>query len=389
MTAWNPTDSVQVIINGSIYGSELDVYSLSVTGGRTSNGYQPEPMQANFDLIPSTGYLSYNLMDEVEITVTDPSTSNNVTIFFGYIQDVQFNYALYGNGVGQRRYSITALDPTATLQFAKFNGSPTINQASAGAQIAQALSYWQYPPIMDSGGGVLRYTTSPTSNPTINDQSGSTYDLDQINMTSSDNLGEFIIETASQVNGCLYFKPQNKMLYFDGVARRSGRTAFQLGYDEIRPDITLTESIGMVLNKVLVTRTGTDASNSNTTSITEFGRRDFTRDTRIHNLTDAQTKAANYLTAFSNVSSGSVVRRWRPSTISVDLHNPNLTHAKRSSLLNVFCGSTVDVNVPDPTGVGTFGKMTLNCYIEGWQWSFGPQQLTFTATLALISDLPE
>lgn len=380
MTAFTP--DVYVIVNGSSYQAEIDVTTLSITGGRSSNGYQPDPMVATFDLVPASGYLNHQLMNEVQIQVTNPYTSTAITLFFGYIQDINYNYLAYGNGVGQRRYSITAMDPTATLSFASFGSAPTITQDVAGAQIGQALSYWSYASVIGA-----RWTTSPTTSPSINDTSGSTFELDAINPSATDSVGDFITETASQVNGCLYFNPIDQLIYFDGVNRRAGRTAYSLGLDQIRPDINLSQSLGMVVNATRVNRQGTDATNSNATSISNFGKRTFVRDTRLHSLTDAQTKAANYLTSFSNVSSGSVVKRWRPSTISVDLHNPELTDIKRSSLLNTFCGKTVDVTVPDPdTDTGT---MVLNCYIEGWSWSFGPKQLTFTGSLSLITDSKE
>lgn len=380
MTAFDPT--IQVIINGGLFGDEIDITTLNITGGRTSNGYQPEPMQAIIDLIPSSGNITYSLMDEVEIQVIDPSTSNPVTIFWGFIQDINFGFAFMGNAVGQRKYTIVALDPTSTLPFATFNASPTIAQANAGRQIGQALSYWDYASMIG-----VRWSTYPTLSPTIDSNGGATFALDQINVTTTDNVGEFIAETASQVNGCFYFKPQDKQIWFDGVDRRKNRTAFTLGYNEIKPDITLTQSVGMIMNKVLVTRAGTDASNSNSTSINEFGERSFTRDTRLHDLADATTKAANYLSAFSGVSSGSLVKRWRPTTISVDLHNPDITDSKRSSLLNIFCGTPVTVTVPDPTD--GISDLVLSCYIEGWQWTFGPKQMSLTASLALKTDLPE
>lgn len=372
------TPYIEVKINGSTYRDEVDINTLSITGGRISNGYQPEPMVANIDILPND-YIDFKLMESVEITVTNPATSSASWIFWGYISDINYNFYSYGNGKGIRRYSITALDPTSTLSFATFGTSPTIAQDVAGAQIGQALSYWDYAAVIG-----VRWTTSPTSSPTINDTAGSTFELDAINPAATDSVGDFITETASQVNGCFYFNPIDQKIWFDGVNRRAGRTAYTLGLNEIRPDVNLTQSVGMIINASRVTRSGTDATNSNTTSKTQFGKRTFTRDTRLHSLTDAQTKAANYMTSFSNVSAGSLVKRWRPTTVSVDLHNPDLDDTKRNSLINTFCGKRVNVVVPDPDT--TSSTMTLNCFIEGWTWTFAPKQMTLTASLALTND---
>jgi hypothetical protein len=376
MTAFSP--DLYVKVNGNTYQTEVDANTISITGGRISNGYQPEPMVATFDILP-TDYYDFKLMESVEIEVVDPSTSSAVTIFYGYVQDINYNFFAYGNGVGQRRYTITAMDPTATLAFASFNASPTISQGNAGEQIGQALGYWDYASVVG-----LCWSTSPTLVPSINDQSTSSFVLDAINPAQTDIIGEFITETASQVNGCFYFNPIDQQIYFDGVTRRTGRSAYTLGFNEIKPDINLSQSVGMVLNSILVTRSGADSTATGTTSKTTFGKRRFQRDTRLHLSANATTKANNYLTSFSNVSSGSVIKRWRPSTISVDLHNPELTDAKRSSLINTFCGKRVNVTVPDPDT--TSGTMTLNCFIEGWTWNFGVNQMSITAQLALTND---
>lgn len=386
MTAYSPI--IQISVNGSLTGDEIDVNTLSITGGRANTGYQPDPMVATVDLLPSTSYPTYDLNDELEIQIIDPSTSLGVNIFKGYISDINFNYYAFGNGNGQRRYTITAQDPTSILAFQSFYpGTPSFVQNDAGMQLALGLGYTNFSTM--SIFGTLPYTTYPTLSPTIDSAPGATYDLDAISPAQTDIIGDFCRDTANMVNGVMYYKPQDGMIWFDGVTRRSGRTAFTLGSNEIKPDINLSRSIGMIINRAKVTRAGGDKYASSTTSQNIFGRRWYQTDTRLHLASDAQTKATNIVSAFAGVSAGVQAKVWRPSTITVDLHNPNLTDAKRSSLINVFCGSRVDVTVPDPENVGSMGQITLSCYIEGWTWSFGMKQASITMNLALVSDVPQ
>jgi hypothetical protein len=278
------------------------------------------------------------------------------------ITDITFSYRNFGNGNGIPTYTITAMAAIGTLEWNRCTPI-SYDMDYAGAQILALMSDWQIG---------SQYNNADTYNSTTMPQTGGAV-LDAFSNAGTENLYDVIRYTASSAGGVFYDRADGT-IWYDRRSDRNSRSAFTLTNDDIDSSIAFTRSITAIGNYVKIIRTGTDATASYSTSVGKFGRRYGERDTRIHNLSDAQTLANSFIAGFKSPV-------WRPDTVSCTLTNPQMSDATRANLFGVFCGSKVTIPVPSDIGGGT-----ASYFVENFTWTVDVGYLNVSLGLAPTND---
>ena len=356
MTAFTPVYSLY--INLIDQSANCEIQSVSIYGGRYDTFTQPTPRIATFQITPLGSFTAPNLGDEIYLNVMG---FYGYPIFYGFVTDVRFSYRNFGNGNGIPTFEVTAAAHITTLDWNTCTPSINYSLDYAGAQILAMMSDWQ----MGNRGSVNYDST------TMPQTGGAT--LDAISPTSNDNLGDVIRNTASSAGGVFYEKA-NGDVYYDRRSDRNSRSAFTLAASDIDSTVSFTKSITAIGNDITIVRTGTDATASDLTSISKFGKRSGSRDTRLHVLSEAQTLANSYIAGFKSAV-------WRPDTITCNLSNPNMTDTTRANLLDVFCGSKVTIPIPS-----AIGGSTGTYFVENFAWTLDVGHLTVALGLAPTND---
>ena len=356
MTAYTP--EYGLYYNSLDQTANCEIESVTIYGGRYDTVTQPTPRVATFQITPLGSFTAPNLGDEIYLNVLG---FYGYPIFYGFVTDVTFSYRNFGNGNGIPTFQVTATAHIATLDWNTCTPSVTYSLDYAGAQILAMMSDWQ-----QGNRGTVTYNST-----TMPQTGGAT--LDAVTPTDTDNLGDVIRYTASSAGG-VFYERANGDVYYDRRADRNSRSAFTLSASDIDSGVSFTKSITAIGNSITVARTGTDATASDSTSISKFGKRDGIRDTRLHVLSEAQTIANSFIAGFKSPV-------WRPDVISCNLSNPDMTNTTRANLLDVFCGSKVTIPIPSEIGGGTG-----TYFVENFMWTLGVGTLTVTLGLAPTND---
>ena len=360
MTSWTPTI---YLTNGAStpvdYTAHAEIQSINIAGGRYDTTSQPTGRVLTVTLTPLTSFTPPTIADPLQMYTIIGGYAHD--LFNGIITDITFSYRNFGNGNGIPTYTITAIAAICTIEWNTCTPTISYSQDYAGAQILAMMSDWQ-----------LNAKTNYTYDFTTMPQTGGAV-LDSVAPASTDNLYDVIRYTAQSAGGVFYDRADGS-IWYDRRADRNSRSAFTLATNDIDASVSFTRSLTAIGNSVTVSRTGTDATASDSTSIGKFGKRHGIRDTRIHNLTDAQTLANSFIAGFKSPV-------WRPDNISCTLTSPDMTDTTRANLLDVFCGSKVTIPVPSEIGGGT-----ATYFVENFTWTVGVGYLNVSLGLAPTND---
>jgi hypothetical protein len=330
MTTYTPTFSLFTAAQNFDY--ETQVASINIYGGRTDVFTQPTPRVLTAQLINYGGGGSSFVPPSIGEIIKCTETVLGVTLFYGIITDITFSYSNYVNGNGLPNYTVTAVAHLATIDWNTVTPA-TYAVGPAGEQILSMLNNWQMTNL-----GSVTYSSS-----TIPQTGGAT--IGSLTTVATDNLGDIIRYTADSAGGVFYEKADGT-IYYDRRVDRANRSAITLTNDDIMSDITFTKSITAIGNDCTVQLVSGTRSASDSTSVGKFGKRAGTRSTRLQNTSDALTLAQTYIAAFKSPV-------WRPNTVTLSLHNPNMTNTVRSQIAQVFCGTKVTIPIPSDIGSGT------------------------------------
>jgi hypothetical protein len=361
MSTWTP---VLTLTDGEAiptsYSNHAEIQSINISGGRYDTTTQPTGRTMTVQLTPLSSFTPPTIADPLQLYTQVGEYAYD--LFNGMITDITFSYRNYSNGTGIPTYTITAMAAIGTLEW---NRCTPINysQDYAGAQILAMMSDW---------GIGSKYNNADTYNSTTIPQTGGAV-LNAITHAGTENLYDEIRASASSAGGVFYDRADGT-IWYDRRSDRSSRSAFTLTASDIDSSIAFTRSITAIGNDVTVIRNGTDAKASDSTSIGKFGRRTGERNTRLHNLTDAQTLANSFIAGFKSPV-------WRPEAVSCTLTSPDMSDTTRINLLGVFCGSKVTIPVPSQLGGGT-----ATYFVENFTWTTGVGYLNVSLGLAPTND---
>ena len=382
MTLWNPEYRVKV--NGSTVTSAT-LAGMTITSGRTDIYSQPQAGYCNISLLETNeSAISYEINMPVSVEIKD-SSGDWVFLFGGFLSDIAIEVATSGSTALSQRVNLIAIGSLARLARAVFDGN--ISSDTDGDQIYAVLSGV----LFDTWDEVPAATTWATYDPTTTwanaensglgeiDQPGD-YDLDsQSNVLN--NVYAVVSQLATSGLGYIYEDAQGRIGYADSTHRSEYLAAN--GYVDLDgnhatgPGLNIVKRAGDVRNSITISYTSSGNSSvtdSDATSIADYGQLAATVATTLKNQTDAEDQAAFYL----------LIRaypQYQMSRITFEIGSPEIDNSDRDSLLNVFMGLPLNIqNLPSNMVSGEFQG-----FVEGWTWRAGYNRLTLELNVSPVA----
>lgn len=376
MTTYTPFPSV--LFNGVAYADET-LSSISISMGRRDIMEQPQPGYASINLVTDANTpLAIELSQPVLIKIKDTAGVDQ-TIFGGTVSDIDIALDQYGSIGSIAQYSITAVGPLAQLNrrtagglgYAKeYDGTRIFNILSevfltAWDDLAPTLEWDQLPATAtwNSFDGVGEAVVANLVNDI--DQPGQ-FELEHY--TDGQAIALQLLQIAAQSGRGVLYEGAGGELFYDDYESRATEVALPLTADDINSrGLRTAAQWSEIVNDASVSyRAGTE-NFSDGTSIFLYGQQSGTRATVLHNASDAQQQAEDFVKsrAYPMVY---------PETISLPLHSPTMGNVTRDALIAAHVSTLVTTNAL-PAVFGT----TFQGYVEGLNW-----QLTrYTADLTL------
>ena len=376
MTTYDPNPVVT--INGVVIPSETVINRISLNFGRNDIFTQPQPGYASLELwVDAEFSLNVDLSDPILIDV-DAAVTGTKRIFTGVISDIQIKLGGFGATGGYAIYTITAVTALATLNkrtageanFPKqFDGDRIYDicyEAFITSWSELSATPWNLLPISGSwdsyeGSSIQLIDDLATDV----DQPGQ-YELHAYNdgITNALSLAQ---EAAQSGRGILYEQADGS-LHYDDFLKRLTYTPISLTTDDILVDgLTTDAQWSEIVNEATVTyKANAEQSWRDEQSTQLYGELYGTRATQLENLTDAYNQAFAFIEARA-------YPRMYPNTISVALHSPTVSDAKRDQLLDVFCGTPLSV-----TGLPSVFGILFTGFVEQYTWEIREKEAFLT-----------
>jgi hypothetical protein len=367
VTTYQPNPTVDIDNGISIPSSTIS--SIRISTGRRDVLEQPQAGFANLEFWTDADQpLDIELADPISVNI-DKGTTGTETIFTGTISDISINLDAYGDIGSIARYSITATGSLALLNrrlagtsgYAKeFDGTRVYNILYEAFVTEwddlDSVSTWNDLPNIvtwDTYDGANLALVAGLS--TDIDVPG-TYELYAYN--DGENSALVLAQTAADSGRGVLWEAADGSIHYDAYAARALNTPLALTADDILANgLVNNAQLGNLVNNVTIAyKANAEQKARDQQSAIIYGELAGTKDTWLENGTDALAQAQAYL-----VSRAYPVIY--PEEISIALHSPTVTDAKRDALAAVYNGLRVETNALPMV----FGQV-FDGFIEGWTW---------------------
>jgi hypothetical protein len=379
MSIWSPVYRIKV--NGStVTGATLS--GLTITSGRDDIYSQPVAGYCNLTLIETAeASVPFEVNDAVTIEVQD-SSATYVNLFGGFITDLGITVRYSGSTATSQDIRIVAVGALARLNRAVYVGN--FAHQFDGDRILELLStvlfdQWNEVPAAETWAGY---------DPLVQWQDAENSGLGEIDtpgdyeLHSENNLNDTVYNLASRFAtsglGYLYEDSQGRIGYADSTHRAEYLVSD--GYlnldanDAIGPGLSIVKRAGDVRNAITIaygSQGSQSVTDSDTSSIEQYGQLAATIETTLRNQNDAEDQAEFYLTIRAQP-------QFALRQISFPIASTEIPDAERDDLLNVFMGLAISVdNLPANMVNGTFLG-----FVEGWTWTASLNQLNLTMNVS-------
>jgi hypothetical protein len=355
------------------------ISSISIRNGRDDVTEQPQPSYARMDLwTDASDPLDVALSQSVSISI-DKGTSGTQEIFYGNISDIEIDIDAYGSEGSIARYSITAVGPLAALNrrvagtsnYAKENDGTRILNILSEAFLTEwddvnPLLTWADLPIGVTWASYDAVGQALVDNLVTNVDVPGQYELKAYTDGSTDAYSLTTI-AANSGRGVLWEGGDGDLHYDDYLARDSAAIITLTADDILARGLRTAAQLGEIVNDATVTYRAGEANSRDEQSIILYGQLSGSRDTVLHNLTDAENQAADFIETRA-------YPRMYPEQITIPLHSPTVSDATRDSLAAIYNGVRIQTSeLPEVFGTSFDG------FVEGYSWNL----TRYTAELAL------
>jgi hypothetical protein len=379
MTIWNPVYRIKV--NGStVTGATLS--GLTITSGRDDIYSQPVAGYCNLTLIETLeASVPFEINDAVTIEVQD-SSATYVNLFGGFITDLGITVKYSGSTATSQEIRIVGVGALARLNRAVYVGN--FAHQFDGDRIEELLStvlfdQWNEVPAAETWNG---YDATTQWQDAENSGLGEIDTPGDYELHSESNLNDTVYNLASRFAtsglGYLYEDSEGRIGYADSTHR--AQYLVTDGYlnldanDAIGPGLSILKRAGDVRNSITIaygSAGNQSVTDSDTSSIEQYGQLAATIDTTLRNQNDAEDQAEFYLTIRAQP-------QFALRQITFPIASPEIPDAERDDLLNVFMGLAISVdNLPANMVNGTFLG-----FVEGWTWTASLNQLNLTMNVS-------
>ena len=382
--AYDPYPTV-TFAGGTTYADNT-ISSISIRMGRNDVTTQPQPGFASISLwTDASEPLNVALSQSVSISI-DKGTTGTQEIFAGIISDIDISLDAYGSEGSIARYAITAVGPLSQLNrhlvggsnYAKeFDGTRILNILTEAflqswSDVSPTLT-WAQLPVGTTWASYDATNQTLVDNLTANVDVPGQYELQAYNAGETDAY-TLTTQAANSGRGVLWEGSDGDLHYDDYQARASATPLVLTADDILARGLRTAAQWGEIVNDANVTyRTGT-ANARDEQSVILYGQLSGSRTTQLHNLTDAQSQAADFIESRA-------YPRMYPEQITIPLHSPTVSDAKRDSLAAVYNGLRISTTAL-PAVFGT----TFDGFVEGWTWNLTRYTADLTLTCSAYSE---
>lgn len=374
--AWNPNPTVTIAATNY---TNTAFIGATVTYGRTQTSVQPRAGYATVSVADTIDAAStINIGDQLVITANN-YTGTPVTLFTGAISDVVNTVVAYSPAGKYIRRDLIAVGPLALLNR-RLAGSSGYPSAADGDRV-ESILLETYAEKWNQQGGTLRWDQVDPS--TDWDQYGlglignvdtpGLFNLAAYSAQTS-NAYQLVTTAANSGLGVIYDTPANVINYDDADHRQTN--ALSNGYwvipDQaiVSPGLTQSTRLGDVANTVSITYDGGTVAVTDTASETLYGPISRQYNTVLASYTQALEQANRYLDLVSEPNP-------QFDTLTLAVHQPDLTSTDVNTALNVYVGQPVQIN-DLPLAVGA----TFTGFVEGWTWRLGQKTADLKLTIS-------
>ncbi len=384
MTSYDPYPTVTFA--GATTYADNTISSISIRSGRDDVTTQPQPGYASISLwTDASDPLNVALSQSVSISI-DKGTSGTQEIFAGIISDIDISLAQYGSDGSIAVYSITAVGPLSQLNrhlvgatnYAKeFDGTRILNILSEAflqswSDVSPTLT-WAQLPVGTTWASYDATNQALVDNLVANVDVPGQYELQAYNDGEADAY-TLTTNAANSGRGVLW-EGGDGDLHYDDYLARSTATPLELTADDIlAKGLRTAAQWGEIVNDANVTYRAGTANARDEQSVILYGQLSGSRTTQLHNLTDAQNQAADFIESRA-------YPRMYPEQITIPLHSPTVSDAKRDSLAAVYNGLRITTEAL-PAVFGT----TFDGFVEGWTWNLTRYTADLTLTCSAYSE---
>ena len=377
MTTYDPYPTVTFA--GATTYADQTISSISIRSGRDDVTTQPQPGYASISLwTDASDPLNVALSQSVSISI-DKGTTGTQEIFAGIISDIDISLQAYGSDGSIAIYSITAVGPLSQLNrhivgatnYAKeFDGTRILNILTEAflqswSDVSPTLTWAQLP-------AGTTWASYDATNQALVDNLIANVDVPgqyELQAYSGGEADAYTLTTqaANSGRGVLWEGGDGDLHYDDYQARASATPLTLTSDDILARGLQTAAQWGEIVNDANVTYRAGTANARDEQSVILYGQLSGSRTTQLHNLTDAQNQAADFV-------SQRAFPRMYPEQITIPLHSPTVSDATRDALAAVYNGLRVDTTAL-PAVFGT----TFDGFVEGYTWNL----TRYTAELAL------
>lgn len=350
----------QLLIGSMDLTTRAFIQSITMTNGRQTVTEQPPPATFSVDISPEADSYAYfsgiQIADLIEWYLDDPSTGGQVRVFFGEVSDISIRLDSWGSGNGMKVYTITGMGIAAPLMRQYIDSNSFIKQY-AGTRIYNCLVNEQ-----SIEGGT--YDVSGIETPSV-------YEIAAINQGYVPAL-DLAQEAADSAMGVLFEDMIDGIMRYQSYTTRTSNPTITLTKDDIvastfNVNISSTE----IANSVNVSYGASGARSTTYSDIYSpsiYGKKDATKTTTLHNLSDANTQAQIYLAARKQPN-------YNLSSVSID--TAAVSDALRHSCLTAKIGTIIEIPDIIIAELGTFKG-----FIEQISWTSDRNRDTVTFILS-------
>lgn len=366
MTTYAP-NPVVTFAGGNVYADNT-IADISINIGRKD---VIEAVQASYARIvlwtEADTPIDVNLSDSVTIEI-DRGTSGTATIYTGIISDIDITLPQYGDNSSIAEYTLTAVGPLANLNK-RVSGAVNYPVQFDGDRMFTILSEafltsWDdlsQTLIWSSVSNIATWDSFDGTNiATVNalaasiDQPG-VYELAAYTdgVTNALTLAQ---ATAQSGRGVLYEAGNGELYYGDYTSRINSPSINLVTTDLLTPGLRTSAQWSEISNDITIEYESGNALARDEVSVQSYGELSATRSTTLHNFSDAQSQANDFLESRA-------YPRVYPESLTVALHNPNVSDAIRDALIAAENGTAITTS-DLPAVFGTI----FEGYLEGYTW---------------------
>jgi hypothetical protein len=370
----------QVLINDVEYRGEA-IQGVTLTNGRTTVDEQPRAGFATIILVTKDNNNPNIEIDYKVVVKVDDSGGDDVTLWTGWVSDIQNSIAGFGSAGRLNQQTITAIGSLAKLnrRLVGADGYPKENDGDRVYEIIKegaGITWAEYQPDDETWADVnplLQWQNSDLLIGNI-DRPGD-FELVAYSGNATGALG--LAQQAAQSGlGVLFECPEGRICYSDYTYRTDDVATN--GFTTIDTDAILARGLSSVsrlsdlINEIKVTyKNNQTETDENATSIALYGRFAAAVNTILENDFDAEQRVEYYLETRA-------FPRTRLNQITLALHLDQVSDAMRDSMLPMRVSEPVSITgLPSSIFSGNFAG-----FVEGFTWTINRNELFLTLNVS-------